>query len=299
MSLLKGLSISGSVRCGEPLCRHTTFRIGGPVELFAEPADIDDLAGIREFSRGEGIDIALLGGGSNILAADYRINKLAVCMGKHFNRIVINQRSVSCGAGCGLQQFISKALAGGYGGLEFMAGIPGSVGGAVAMNAGKGKDGPWISKFIKAVKVMDRDSKVYYLRGGELKFGYRESNLNDFIVLEAEFELKDGCDKTALKNEYRRILADKMEKQELSLPSAGCIFRNPVGTDYNAGQLIDECGLKGKRIGDAAVSMKHANFIVNMGKATFTDVTALIELIKGTVKKKRGIALELEIKILN
>lgn len=298
MSLLKGLSVRGNISCGEPLCRHTTFKIGGPVEMFVEPVDTDDLKAVLGFSRGEGFDIMLIGAGSNILAADRRINRIAVSLAKNFTRVAFNHGLVSCGAGCGIQQFILKTLESGYGGLEFMAGIPGSVGGAITMNAGKGTEGPWISKFIKTVKVMDKGGKSFYLSGGEFRFGYRESNLRDFIVLEAEFKLNPDCHETDLKEEYRKVLTEKMEKQELSLPSAGCVFKNPQAIGSSAGRLIDECGLKGKRVGDAMVSLKHANFIVNTGNATCNDVMQLIELIQKEVSEKFGVMLELEIQII-
>ena len=200
-----------------------------------------------------------------------------ISLKRAFDFLKINGNKILCGAGCNLQKFILETFDRGYAGLEFMAGIPGTVGGAIKMNAGAGLEGPWISKFIERLKVMDEKGNIKLLEKSDLEFGYRRSNLRHFIILEAEFNLEGPKDKDALLNEYKKFLAEKRNKQELTMPSAGCVFKNPGMSGLNAARLIDECGLKGKTMGGAMVSAKHANFIVNLGKATFKDVITLID----------------------
>lgn len=298
MNLLGGFKLKGMILQDEPLSKHTTFRIGGPVKVWAVAEGLDELTDLFEISKNEGLRILLIGQGSNLLISDRPLNRIAVSLGGAFTLFRITPNRVSCGAGCGLQKFILETLEGGYAGLEFMAGIPGSVGGAIRMNAGSGLNGPWISEFIECLKVIDFGGRIEYLSKRDLRFGYRRSNLNNCVIIEAEFNLKKIKDKIGLLNEYKKFLDEKKKRQEISLPSAGCVFRNPMDSKLSAGQLIEGCGLKGKRVGDAMVSMKHANFIVNLGKATFKDVMNLIDLIKDTVFKKYRVLLDTEIEIL-
>ena len=298
MNLLKGLNIKGRLSHNEPFSRHTTFRIGGPAKIWAQPEGQDDLATLLEISKGQGMPVFLIGGGSNLLVSEEGLNIMAVSLRRAFNFFKITKGKILCGAGCDLQKFILETLKCGYAGLSFMAGIPGTVGGAIKMNAGAGLEGPWISKFIERLKVMDEKGNIKLLEKSDLEFGYRRSNLRHFIILEAEFNLEGPKDKDALLNEYKKFLAEKRNKQELTMPSAGCVFKNPGMSGLNAARLIDECGLKGKTMGGAMVSAKHANFIVNLGKATFKDVINLIDLIKEEVLKKFDVELETEIEIL-
>jgi len=298
MSLLKGLNLKGKVLYNEPLCKHTTFRIGAPAKVWAEPQDLDDMISLLEISKAEGPPIFLIGEGSNLLVSDEGLDIMAVSLRRSFNFLKISDDKITSGAGCGLQKFILKTLGDGYSGLEFMAGIPGTVGGAIKMNAGSGLNGPWISNFIERLKVINHEGKTQYIEKRDLKFGYRESGLKGFIILEADFNLEGAKDKTVLLNEYERFLREKKSKQDLSTPSAGCVFKNPGGSNLSAGRLIEECGFKGKKVGDAMVSDRHANFIVNLGNATFKDVTGLVELIRSEVDKKFGIKLETEIEII-
>jgi len=270
----------------EPLSKHTTFKIGGPVDVWAEPRDLDDMQALLEISKAEGLQVFLIGEGSNLLVSDKGLNAAAIHLGDLFQ------------AGGSLQRFILNTIDAGYGGLEFMAGIPGTVGGAIRMNAGAGLKGPWISDFIEKIKVCDFSGGVRHIEKKELGFGYRQSGLKNYIVLEAEFNLEKTKDKRAVREEYKKFLAKKKEKQELSIASAGCVFKNPGDPQLSAAQLIEGCGLKGKAIGGAMISFKHANFIVNTGKATFENVVGLVEVIKDEVFKKYNITLETEIEIL-
>lgn len=286
MNLLRSSEIKGKIFYNEPLCNHTTFRIGGPCKIWVEPQDIDDLTALLEISKTENLPIFLIGEGSNLLISDKALNIMAISL------------KDSCGAGRGLQKFILEMIESGYTGLEFMAGIPGTIGGAIRMNAGAGLNGPWISDFIDRVKVADFNGDIRYIEKKDLRFGYRQSNLEDFIILEAGFNLKTTKDKDASLKEYKKFLTEKKNKQELSMPSAGCVFKNSKDSKLTAAEMIDKCGLKSKKVGDAKVSNKHANFIVNLGKATFRDVMKLIDLVKEEVLKKYNIVLEKEIEIL-
>ncbi len=286
MSLLKSLELKGRLLHSEPLCKHTTFRIGGPVDIWAEPKDLDDLTGFLEAAKADKLPVIIIGEGSNLLAPDKGLKAAAIHLGDSFR------------AGQNLQRFILNMIDAGNTGLEFMAGIPGTVGGAIKMNAGAGLKGPWISDFISKARVCDYSGRAKWLEKKDLRFGYRDSGLKELIILEAEFKLGKTKNKENLKKEYRRFLEEKKDKQELSRPSAGCIFKNPKEPGLTAAQLIEGCGLKSKRIGGAMISDKHANFIVNTGKASFNDVMELIELIKDIVFNEYGIKLETEIEIL-
>lgn len=299
MSLLKGLNVKGRVLCNEPLYKHTTFKIGGPVKVWAGPEDLEDLKNLLDAAKTEDLPIFLIGEGSNILASDEPLNIFAIYLGRTFSGFTIDKNKIICGAGCRLQKFILNTIENSYSGLEFMAGIPGTIGGGLRMNAGGGLNGQWISEFVEGVKVMGYDGELRQLEKKDLKFGYRQSNLKDVIILEAEFRLAGFKDKSALMDRYKRFLEEKKNKQELSLPSAGCVFKNPAGSNFSAAELIEGCSFKGKGIGDAMVSMKHANFIVNLGKASFNDVIELIELIRDKVLNEYSISLETEIEILD
>lgn len=297
MSLLKDLRLKGRILYDEPLYKHTSFRIGGPVRIWAEPIDMDDISGLLEISRVERLPLFVIGEGSNFLISDKGLDMIAISLKDSFGLFKIGER-LSVQAGYGLQRFILNTIDAGYSGLEFMAGIPGTIGGAIRMNAGAGLNGPWISDFIDKIKVSDYTGRVRDIGKKDLKFGYRYSGLGDFIILEAEFVLEESKQRETSKQRYKKFLTEKKKKQELSIASAGCIFKNPKGSKSSAAQLIEGCGLKQKRVGGALVSEKHANFIVNLGKATFKDVMKLIELIRSEVLKRYNIALETEVEIL-
>jgi len=298
VNLSENLRQKGRVLLNEPLSKHTTLKIGGPVKIWAEAEDPDNLKGLLEISKTEGVPVFLIGSGSNILATDEGLDMMAISLKGLFGCCKAKEESVSAGAGCGLQGFILDTIKSGYSGLEFMAGIPGTVGGAIKMNAGSGARGPWISDFMKQVTVCDSYGDIRHIGKSDLRFEYRSSGLKELIILEAEFNLDKSEDAATVGAGYKKFLEEKKNKQELSVPSAGCVFKNPGGFTLSAAQMIEACGLKGKRLGDAVISGKHANFIVNSGKATFSDISGLIELIRREVLKKYNINLETEIEIL-
>jgi len=251
-----------------------------------------------DIAREERLPVFPVGGGSNLLVSDQAINRMAVSLKGSFASFSAENGKILCGAGCNLQKFILGAIDMGFFGLEFMAGIPGTVGGALKENAGAGTGRPWISDFVERLEVCDAGGSIKKIDKRAAGFGYRTSDLGGLIILGAEFNLKQdaGACRDRLK-EYKDFLAQKKAKQELSKPSAGCIFKNPKD-NMSAGALIDACGLKGKKIGGAMVSAKHANFIVNVKKAAFRDVMDLIELIREKVYQKYNVSLETEVKIL-
>jgi UDP-N-acetylmuramate dehydrogenase len=281
----------------EPLKKHTTFRIGGPAEFFAEPSDIGDLAGFVYFAKKYRVPLRIIGAGSNILASDKGLKGITVSLdSQYFKKIVFRGNLAEAGAGAFLSRLLDNARHKGFSGIEFLAAIPGTLGGALAMNAGiteKGKRRE-VGDLVENVSVMDYNGKVITLSRGQIKFGYRQSDLSKYIILNARFRLKK-----AKPREIGRRIKDHISRrrltQDYSFPSAGCVFKNPPGD--SAGRLMDLCGLKGRRIGGAAVSLKHANFILNLEAASFQDVRKLMGLVRKEVKKRFGIALEPEIKI--
>lgn len=266
------------VRSEEPLWPHTTMKIGGPAEWFVEPRSIEELAAVVE----TGAPLRVLGSGANLLVRDAGIRGGVV----RLNRM--NRRHGDyVEAGANLPTLVKETVAEGLGGLEGLAGIPASVGGAVAMNAG-GRHGE-IGAVVRSVDVLEGGA-VRRLAREEIGFRYRGTALGERIVLGAELVL--APDPLAVEK-YDEILAAKKATQPIGCHNSGCMFRNPTG--MHAGRLIDESGLKGKRVGGAHVSRRHANFIVNDGGATADDVLRLVDHVRDTVRRKFGIDLELEI----
>ena len=287
--------IKGKVIFNEPLSRHTTFRIGGPCEVWVEPEGMEDLIKIIKYASTEKRKVLIIGNGSNILARDGVFKGIVVRLsGKKFCQINIKGTTITAGAGAQLGKVVGVSCKKGLKGIEGLAGIPGTLGGALYMNAGYVSK---ISDIIKSVKVIHRKNlKIKVLTRKDIKFGYRQSNLNMFIILEL---------KLALKKEKPSLLLEKKEKllelrrneQPVEKPSAGCVFKNPAGK-IRAAQYIDMLGLKGKRSGGVQVSKKHANFIVSKNGAKASDVLKLITLIKKNVKKRFKKDLVTEIKII-
>lgn len=286
--------IKGKISKGEPLKRHTTFRIGGPAEYFVEPGDIDSLRSLVKSARVYKIPILIIGSGSNLLVSDRGINGLVIKFSSpDFKKVFFCRGTLITDAGCLLSQVINYSQRHCLSGMEFLTGIPGTVGGALVMNAGIPDKN--IGDLVEDIAVMDYNGKLKTLSGREIKFGYRNSSLSKYIVLSARLRLKRKHQEK-IKTAIGKYLDSRKNKQELFLPSAGCVFKNHR-TRGPAGRLIDLCGLKGRRIGDACVSEKHANFIVNIGHASAADVSALMGLIKEEVKNRFKITLKPEIKI--
>jgi len=295
-------SLKSKILDSEPLSSHTTFRIGGPAEFFIRPRDIDDLERLLNSVKIYKMSFRVIGAGSNILISDRGLEGVTVSLNSpYFRNIHFRNNRVEVGAGKPLNQFIDNLKNRGLRGAEFLAGIPGTIGGALAMNAGI----TWkvtsqesgvrsIADLVETVTVMDYNGKIKNLDKKDIRFDYRSSGLSKYIILRCSLKLKKAK-KKIIDKRIKEYLKVRKINQDYSHPSAGCVFKNPRG--YSAGRLIDLCGLKGRRIGDAAISLKHANFIINLGNARASDVFKLMGLIRRTVKNKFGINLEPEIKI--
>ncbi|MFP4055281.1 MAG: UDP-N-acetylmuramate dehydrogenase [Candidatus Brocadiia bacterium] len=277
----------------EPMARHTSFGVGGPVSYFVEPRHWRELQVVYRRSWGEGLPVRVLGRGCNTLVSDgpHRWVVIATRRLRWFRR---RGRRIDAGAGVDLPRLVASAEAWGMGGFESFAGIPGTVGGAVAMNAG-GRHGSIADRLVGAVVAFPGEAPRW-MDAGELGLGYRVSRVvgGRPFLFSASFEL-DRASPRRIGQRRRSIVAQKRATQPVGARSAGCVFKNPPGD--SAGRLIDKAGLKGARVGDAVVSHKHANFIVNRGEATAADILALIELIEERVRETFGVRLELEIEV--
>jgi UDP-N-acetylmuramate dehydrogenase len=298
--VLEGLrgGFNGTLAEGMPLAGYTTFRIGGPAALLAMPEGIEDLNSLLQAVVQSGSRLLVLGRGSNVLISDRGFDGVVVVLVEGLKRITRKGKDeVYVEGGCDLNRLVNWAIELGLGGLEDLAGIPGSVGGAVRMNAGAmGAD---IGERVKQVKVMrlaEGEVSVKHMTREEMGFAYRHSALNDNdVVFEVGLQLRKG-DNQALQSRRREVMAWRRENQPLRQLSAGSVFRNPRGV--SAGELIDRCGLKGARVGEAMVSERHANFIVNLGGASANDVFSLLTRVKAEVMKMEGVELEEEIRLV-
>lgn len=287
--------MKGKVRLAEPLKNYTTFKIGGPAKFFIEPKDTHDLKLLLNSAKRYNLPLFVMGAGSNLLISDKGINGIVTRLNAPcFNKLSYKDNYLNAGSGVVLGRVVLFTQEHGLSGAEFLAGIPGTIGGALAMNAGIAKDKLSLAGLVESVTVMDCCGNTKILDKRNIKFGYRKSSLSKYIILSALIKLRKE-NKRQISDKVRSCLEYRRLTQDLSKPSAGCIFRNPAGD--SAGRLIDLCGLKGKSIQDACVSLKHANFILNLENATARDVLQLMELIKKEVRKKLNIDLKPEIKI--
>lgn len=284
----------------ESLKEHTTFNTGGPAEYFSIPKDESELKSLLSFAEEYKLPVFILGAGSNLLISDRGVQGLVIKLSSaYFKKAVFKNNTLSAGAGCFLPLLINKTRNYCLSGLEFLAGIPGTVGGALAMNAGIAKKN--IADCVEDVTVMDYNGTSKILKRNEIKFSYRNSDISKYIILKAVFNLTVKS-KDEIQRKIRDYILERKVKQDIGFPNAGCIFKNPeiasgTAAVMTAGRLIDLCGLKGRMMGAAGVSLKHANFIVNTGGAKTKDILGLMELIKKQVKKKFNINLEPEVKI--
>ena len=280
----------------EPLSKHTTFKIGGPADILYIPENTEELKSILSIVKKSGIPLTVIGNGSNLLVSDNGIKGAVIKISGSMDKITINtDMTVSAESGAHIGKLINECTEKGFSGLEVFRGIPACVGGAVAMNMGSW--GSNISDFISSVEFLTAEGVQLKLAKSECNFGYRHSIVLEkrYIITSVEYILsKDNP--SAIRSRSEELMNKKTDSQPLSMPSAGCVFKNPP--DCSAGALIDKAGLKGMRVGGAAVSSKHANFIVNEGGAKAADVMALIKQIQETVFKKTGIKLDLEVKML-
>ncbi len=279
----------------EPMSRHTSFRIGGPARLMALPRSRKEAVQAVQTAMELGIRPFYLGNGSNLLVADRGYEGFIVKTGGLDQVREVNHR-LRAESGIPLSRLVVAAVDRGLAGLEFAHGIPGSLGGAVTMNAGA--YGGEMVQVLTAVTFLDGEGNVVTLPAAECHLTYRHSDFTDHperLILEAEFDLPQG-DAEESRAKIEDLARRRKEKQPLEWPSAGSTFKRPQG--HFAAALIEECGLKGTRVGDAQVSEKHAGFVINRGSATCADVLALTERIKETVFQKTGVTLELEVRTL-
>ena len=278
----------------EPLKKHTTFRIGGPAEAFVSP-DLVQLPLIVRLCKEYDISYTVIGNGSNLLVGDKGIRGLVIELGKPAEEIAVIGNKMIVGAGTMLGKAASAAAARGLTGMEFAAGIPGSIGGAVVMNAGA--YGGEMKDIIESVTVIDEEGQELELSLEELELSYRHSCIIEkhYLVTEVTLQLQRG-EEEAIRARMAELREQRMAKQPLEYPSAGSTFKRPEG--YFAGKLIMDAGLKGYRVGGAQVSEKHAGFVINTGDATAADVRGLITDVAAQVKEKFGVTLEPEVKMI-
>ena len=295
------LLTGGRVRFDEPMRLHTSFRIGGPAEAWVEPQDVEELKALLALADAAQMPVTPIGGGANLLVKDSGIPGLVISLqAPAFRRLDVEGTRVTVGAGVGLDRVVAATRDAGLGGCEFLAGIPGKVGGAVRMNAGT-RDGQGgfraMGDVVTEVTTLRRDGTTAVRPAKEIGFQYRQSALNGDLVLEAGLALTPRPPEE-IAQRVAALMAHKRATQDLSAPSAGCVFKNPGGGRPAAGRLIDQAGLKGMRVGDAAVSPRHANFIVNLGAAKASDVLALIAAVQYKVLQEHGAFLELEVQVM-
>jgi UDP-N-acetylmuramate dehydrogenase len=301
-----------------PLAPYTTFRIGGPAKFFVEAGKEDEIVEALEFAKEKNLPVFVLGGGSNVLVSDKGFDGLVIKI--HNTLYKIHNTSIECDSGCLLSKIVSESVKAGLTGLEWAAGIPGTIGGAVRGNAGARALGGEMADAVKSVNVLDVDDlqiKTYDLQMCE--YDYRNSIFkqnSNLIILSAKLKLKKG-DKTEGEKKIQEVLAKRKKKQPMEFPSPGSFFKNPFTKDKklihqfetDTGQkmrdskipapwIIEEAGMKGKKIGGAMVSEKHANFIVNTGNATAENVIMLAAIIKTKVRNKFGIQLQEEVQMV-
>lgn len=282
----------GNISFREPLDKFTTFRIGGPADFYLEPKDRNDLINLIKYLKEIKYPYIIIGNGSNVLISDDGIRGAAINLEYGFTKIEVKKNKVYAEAGIRLSKLVDVCIEHSLVGLENLAGIPGTLGGAILMNAGA--YGGEISDSITKVEVVDNE-QISFLKKEECGFAYRKSNLEGKVILSAEFELPFG-DKERAKERRKELLLKRNLSQPVELPNAGSIFKNPPN-DY-AAKLIEQAGLKGLTIGGAKVSEKHANFIVNFNNASAKDVIELMKIIQERVHQKFGIMLEPEIKVI-
>jgi len=289
--------ISSSVKCSvmrdEPMARHTTFKIGGPADLLVMPDGPDDLKNILSIVSAEKEPYFVMGNGSNLLVSDSGIRGVVIKIAGNMDKAEFRDNTVTAGAGIYLGKLLNECAAKGLSGLEFFAGIPAALGGAVAMNMGSWSG--FLSTYIKNVTVLTNMGKIMKVEKKDCGFSYRSSDIakNGNIILSVEMGLKKDDPKMIAARQAETVRI-KSSSQPITYPSAGCVFQNPGAEP--AGKLIEKSGLKGEKIGGAQVSDMHANYIVNTGSATAADVMNLINRVKGIVFEKQGIELKLEIK---
>jgi len=292
--LVRRVSAATMVRKDEPLAKRTTLRVGGPADVYVEPASETDLVAIVKACAARRENFFVLGRGSNLLVRDGGVRGVVICLAhESFSAVEIVGETIHCGAGAKLKHVAVEAKRAGLTGVEFLEGIPGSVGGALRMNAGA--MGREMFDVVESVRLMDRAGAARNLTAAEMQAEYRScALLKDHIALGAQFRCK-AAPRAEVEQRMSAYSAKRWESQPAA-PSAGCCFKNPA--TIPAGRLVDELGLKGTKIGGAMVSLEHGNFIVNDGRATAQNVLDLIALIQAKAMGERGIVLTPEVEIV-
>jgi UDP-N-acetylmuramate dehydrogenase len=281
--------ITETATLNEPMSKHTYYRIGGPAKIYAAPKNASELKEIINICANDNIKFFLLGNGSNILVSDDGFDGCIIDMSANLNEISVSGDKITASAGCTMAKIAKTALKNSLTGFEELAGIPGTVGGALIMNAGCYEKE--ISELVLEVEILKNGSVERIVRK-DINFGYRESSLKDSVVLSAVIQLQKGT-KAAVEEKMNQIQSKRKLSQPVHLPSCGSVFKRPPGNF--AGKLIEECGLKGRSSGGAMVSNMHAGFIVNTGNATANDVIELIKIIKNEVYSRFSIMLQEEV----
>ncbi|MDN0055423.1 UDP-N-acetylmuramate dehydrogenase [Collinsella ihumii] len=294
------MALSGAIDTdaieGERLARHTSYRIGGKAALFLTCHSYHALRRAVEVLTRESVPWVILGKGSNLLVSDSGYDGAVITLGREFQRSVLAEDgcTLTVGAGVILARLVNNALSRGLTGLEFAVGIPGTVGGAVSMNAGTRTE--WIGSLVEDVVTYKPGSGIRHYSHDDVYWAYRESGIpRDEIILEVTLKLKPG-DKSEIRSKMEQSLVRRRRTQPIGSASCGSVFRNPA--DRSVGAMVEECGLKGFSVGGAEVSRVHANFIVNNGTATASDVVAVIQHVYKTVKETYGVELKPEVKFL-
>ena len=286
---------SDNVRLHEPMKKHTTFRIGGPADYYLCPHSTEELQKILQICRENKLEFFILGNGSNLLVSDKGYRGVVIQLWKNFSDIETEDNTITVKAGTLLSKVAAEALEESLTGMEFASGIPGTMGGAVMMNAGA--YGGEMKDIIREVTVLTREGELLTLSKEEMNFGYRTSVVKEkgYVVISAVLQLRKG-DREEIRKVMDELKERRVTKQPLDMPSAGSTFKRPEG--YFAGKLIMEAGLRGFSVGGAQISEKHCGFVVNKGDATAADVLGLIGEVQKRVQEKFGVALEPEVKFL-
>lgn len=294
-SLFREIMDSQRIRMREPMSRHTTFRIGGPADYFLQPESIEEIRKILEVCSRERIPWFILGNGSNLLVSDQGYRGVVIQLYRNWNRIAVKAGRITAQSGVSLAALSKKAMEASLTGLEFAGGIPGTLGGAVVMNAGA--YGGEMKDVLGEITVLDVSGRQMILPADQLEMGYRTSvvKIRNYIVLEASLKLEPGKKET-IQALMQDLSQRRSSKQPLEYPSAGSTFKRPEG--HFAGKLIMDAGLKGYRLGDAQVSEKHCGFVVNRGHATAADVAAVMKHVQEEVRRQFQVELEPEVKFL-
>ena len=290
---LQNLIGEAKVLVNEPMASHTTFRIGGPADYFVMPETVEELAAVLKLCKEEAMPYFILGNGSNLLVGDKGFRGVVIQLYKNFDGIVLEGTKITAKAGAMLIRVAKEAGRVGLTGLEFASGIPGTIGGAMVMNAGA--YGGEMKDVVTAVTILTKDGEIKTLSGEEMNFRYRGSVVEDegYIVLEAVMELKEG-NLEEIQVRMDELSVQRKTKQPIEYPSAGSTFKRPEG--YFAGKLIQDAGLRGYQVGGAQVSEKHCGFVINAGGATAADVMNLMKDVSDKVNAQFGVTLEPEVK---